>query len=487
MIFGIDRWPADRPALRSDDGRLLTYGDIRNEMERIGKMLCGRSLIFCLCNNMPEAVVGYLTFMGSGCVSLLLGSHIDPLQLKGLYDIYRPEYFWAEQEKICEDPLAEIITEEAVITYGRYGLYRTGCSSPELNEDLALLLSTSGSTGSPKLIRLSRRNVESNAESIAQYLELTSSELPVTTLPMQYTFGLSVINSHLHVGAQILLTDRSIVQQGFWDLVSEYGATSISGVPYTYELLHRIHFFDRTDTGSITSMIQAGGHLPVELQEMYGRWAAEHGVRFYVMYGQTEATARMSYLPWRECLDRIGSIGIAIPGGRFEIQDEDGQVITETNVPGELVYYGPNVALGYATCAEDLANPDEWHGVLHTRDMASVDKDGYYMIRGRLGRFVKLYGVRVGLDECENILKGLDVDGEFACTGSDERLIIFTDSPRWEEAAQYLSDRLRLNIRAFDAVYMESLPKTESEKKDYTAMKNWYAANITGNKDVQTR
>lgn len=481
MIFGIDRWPGDDPALKSDDGTQLTYGVLRREIARMGKVLRGRSLIFCLCRNVPEAVCGYLAFLEADCVSLLLGNRLDPERLEELIRLYEPEYLWADSDpgkNTAEGMIGEIFKRTPLIASGCYGLYETGFRSVKMHEDLALLLSSSGSTGSPKLIRLSRKNLESNADSIASYLELTSSEIPVTSLPMQYTFGLSVINSHLSVGAQILMTDRSFVQQDFWDLVKENRATSFSGVPYTYELLHRIHFMDRDDTDSLTSMIQAGGHLPMELQEMYGRWAAEHGVRFFVMYGQTEATARMSYLPWDKCLEKIGSIGIAIPGGRFELQDADGSVITEKDVPGELVYYGPNVSLGYATCAADFAKPDERCGVLHTGDLASQDSDGYYTIRGRLGRFVKLYGVRVGLDECENILKGLDVDAEFACIGVDDRLIIVTDCEKHADAPAYLADRLHLNIRAFESVYDRNIPMTESGKKDYKALSRIYIDSI---------
>lgn len=475
MIFGIERWPENSPALRSDDGTQLSYGVLRREIIRIGEVLCGRSLIFCMCRNTPEAVCGYLAFLEAGSVSLLLGDRLDGEQLDHLIEIYKPAYIWMDPERTEYDAFSG---SDPIVTMGSYCLYKTGYPQADMHEDLALLLSTSGSTGSPKLIRLSRNNLESNAESIAEYLELTQKERPVTSLPMQYTFGLSVINSHLHVGAEILMTDRSFVQQDFWDLVSENKATSFSGVPYTYELLHRIHFMERDDTDSLTSMIQAGGHLPVELQEIYGCWAREHGVRFYVMYGQTEATARMSYLPWEKCLEKIGSIGIAIPGGRFEIQDEDGRVITEPDVTGELVYYGPNVSLGYASCADDLAKPDERCGVLHTGDLAAFDDDGYYMIRGRLGRFVKIYGVRVGLDECENLLKSLDVDAEFACIGVDDRLIIITDSEKSADAPAYLADRLHLNIRAFEAVYDSQIPLTESGKKDYKAMKQMYLGTL---------
>jgi len=469
MIFGIDRWPDAQPALRSDGGKLWDYGTLRAAAEAVGSSLEGRSLVFILCRNVPEAAAGYLGILDQGSAALLLGEHTDGEQLAALYDIYGPSYIWMPLD--CSFPESCGCSSDALLTVEGYGLFATGMASYEMDPELSLLLSTSGSTGSPKLIRLSRRNLESNASSIAQYLELNSSERPLTVLPMQYTFGLSVINSHLSVGACVLMTVNSIVQQGFWDYLKEFKGTSLSGVPYTYELLHRIHFTERPDTGSLTSLIQAGGHLPAELQEFYGRWAEERGIRFYVMYGQTEATARMSYLPWQDCLRKIGTIGVAIPGGRFELQDEQGQVITECGVTGELVYYGPNVSLGYAACREDLNRPDDNRGVLHTGDMASVDEEGYYTIRGRRSRFVKLYGIRVGLDECENILKGLDEDAIFACSGSDDHLVIFTDSSRYMDAAEYLADRTGINIRAFEARYLAEIPVKETGKIDHASLR----------------
>jgi len=463
MIFGIEKWQDDCPAFISEDGSITDYGTVRELCASIGHALTGRSLIFCLCRNSIASVCGYLGIIESGSCVLLLGGKIDREQLEKLTELYRPSYFWR--------PVSDEMPREPVYAAEGYGLYATGLESPALHPDLALLLSTSGSTGSPKLIRLSRTNLESNAAQIAEYLELGQSERPITMLPMQYTFGLSVINSHLHAGACTLLTDKSIVQQEFWDFRRKYGGTSLSGVPYTYEILHRIHFMQRDDIDGITSMIQAGGHLPVELQESFGKWAQERGIRFYVMYGQTEATARMSYLPWQKCLEKIGTIGIAVPGGRFELRDAYDNVIDESEVTGELVFYGPNVSLGYATGPDDLKSPDDNKGMLRTGDMAMRDRDGYYVIKGRKNRFVKLYGIRVGLDECENILKGLDEDALFACEGTDDRLVIFTDSPKYKEADAYLAERIGINARAFESRYIAKIPVKDTGKTDHGKLK----------------
>ena len=462
MIFGIDRHPSDMPAIISADGTVWDYGRLVHEVSEFKKVLNGRSLIFCLCRNDAASAAGYLGFLEQGSVSLLLAEKPDPALLSALTDTYKPSYLWR--------PVADAETETPVYTLDEYGLFATGFESPEMADSLALLLSSSGTTGSPKLIRLSRRNLEANAAAISQYLNLSEKERPVTTLPMHYTYGLSVINSHLYAGACVLMTRASVVNQEFWDFLSAYNGTSLAGVPYTYEILKRIRFTERDDISSITSLTQAGGHLSVELQKFYGKWAADHDIKFFVMYGQTEATARMSYLPPEDMLRKPGSIGIPIPNGRFEILDTDGNIINTPDEAGELVYYGENVSLGYAACRDDLSKPDERGGRLLTGDLASFDYEGYYYIRGRLSRFVKLYGNRVSLDECENILKGLDVDSEFACAGNDDELVIFTDSIKADDAPLYLAERLKLNIRAFRAVKLSRIPTNDRGKVDYAAL-----------------
>ena len=260
-----------------------------------------------------------------------------------------------------------------------------------VHEKLALLLATSGSTGSPKLVRLSRENVESNARAIREYLKLDETERPITTLPMQYTYGLSILNSHLLAGGCILMTKESCVQEGFWKFFREQKATSLGGVPYTYQILKRLRFFEQ-EFPWLRSMTQAGGKLPADLVTEVGTWAQARGIRFYVMYGQTEATARMSYLPPEDCLKKPGSIGIPVPGGKFSLLGEDGEPVCGTGVDGELIYEGANVSLGYAKNKEDLMRGDENRGVLHTGDIARRDADGYYYIAGRKKRFIKLYG-----------------------------------------------------------------------------------------------
>ncbi len=270
-------------------------------------------------------------------------------------------------------------------------------------------------------MRLSRNNLHSNAQAIARYLQLTPQERPITSLPLNYSYGLSVINSHLLVGATIVLTDLSVAQAQFWDFFKEQAVTSLAGVPYTYQMLKRLRF-TKMNLPTLRTLTQAGGHLDPEIVQELAQALAPKGVQFYVMYGQTEATARMSYVPPQMLAHKPGSIGIAIDQGHFTLEDDQGQEIITPHTTGNLIYYGPNVNLGYATKKEDLALGDVNHGCLETGDLAYFDADHYFYIAGRQSRFIKLTGLRYSLTECEQILAQHGFTT--ICTGQDEHLCI---------------------------------------------------------------
>lgn len=336
------------------------------------------------------------------------------------------------------------------------------------------MLTTSGSTGSPKFVRQSYANVKSNAESIVKYLELDDTEKPISTLPMNYTYGLSIINSHLLVGATLLLTDKGLMQKEFWSFFKENEATSFGGVPYTYEMLDKLRFF-RMKLPTLKYMTQAGGKLIPELHKKFAEYAAENGKKFIVMYGQCEATARMGYLPADKSQQKCGSMGIAIPGGKFHLIDVDGNDITQPFVTGELVYEGPNVTLGYAECGEDLSKQDERNGILQTGDMAQVDNDGFYYIVGRKKRFLKIYGNRVNLDEIDRLIKAKFGNLEVASTGVDDHMYIFVDEDKYADAVvSFVVEKTGLNPAAFQAIVIDEIPKNDSGKTLYKELTKYY-------------
>lgn len=448
----------------TDKGETLSVAELIGEEEALHVFLDSRTLVVCLCSNTLGSLLGYLTCLNQHAVPLMLDATKDKDSLCNLLDIYLPNYIWAPTDHQVVAGIEPIYS-----TYG-YGLYPYSEEKVELNDDLALLLTTSGSTGSPKLVRLSYRNIRSNAESIADYLHIDEHERAITSLPMHYSYGLSVINSHLVKGATILLTDKPVIQKDFWTFAREQRATSIAGVPFTYEMLRRLKIF-RMDLPFLRTMTQAGGKLSASIAKEYIDNARAAGKKFIVMYGQTEATARMSYLPWEAAAEKYAGIGIAIPDGQFSLIDGEGREIEDPYTDGELIYRGANVSMGYADCRDDLSKGDENHGTLHTGDVARRDADGFYYITGRLKRFVKIYGNRVNLDAAEQLLKSVTTD--CACVGVDDKLTVFTTcGDKAEELKTLLAVKTGINIRAFSVRVIDSIPKNSSGKVLYAGLTN---------------
>lgn len=458
---------ADRLAAIQSDGKQITYAEIENYADRLGAVMPPRSLVFCLCRNVIGSMCGYLSFLHNRSVPLMLDAKIDSVLLNNLIDIYKPSYLYVPSD-IAENFCKYTSVHEEL----EYVLFKTDFDIKyELNDDLALLLATSGSTGSPKLVRQSYRNIQSNAEAIVKYLEIDENERPVTTLPMNYTYGLSIINSHILAGATVLLTTDTVVAKTFWDFLKEKEATSFGGVPYTYEMLKRIRFF-RMTLPSLKYFTQAGGKLSPELHKEFAQYAADNGKKFIVMYGQTEATARMGYLPYEMSVEKYGSMGIAIPGGKFSLIDVDGNDIEEPEKVGELVYEGDNVTLGYAECGEDLLKGDDRKGRLETGDMAKRDADGYYFIVGRKKRFLKLFGNRINLDEIDLIVKREFPSTDVASTGTDELMTVYiTDDSIEKEVFDLIVERTHINARAVKVTAIESIPRNEAGKVLYEKIK----------------
>ena len=282
---------------------------------------------------------------------------------------------------------------------------------------------------------------------------------------MSYTYGLSIINSHLYKGAAILLTECSVMEQKFWDFFKRQKATTFGGVPYTYKMLQFIGFQDMV-LPSLKVMTQAGGKLPIALQKFFTEYGKKNHCPLIVMYGQTEATARMAYLPWKDADKKQGSIGIAIPGGYFRLEDAEGNVIQDSYKTGELIYRGKNVTMGYAVNRQSLTGGDERYGRLATGDLAYRDEEGYYYIAGRKKRFLKLLGNRISLDETESLLVQAFPKLDFACIGTDERMKVFYSGETGDEKqiGQFLSQKLRLFKKNFVVCKIEAIPRNASGK-----------------------
>ena len=423
-----------------------------------------RCLVFCISKNHIGSLVGYLSFLTNKVVPLILNSDIPADILWNVTKKYKPKFIW-----LPVNQKHNVYKCKAVLTLFDYVLLKMDWE-PEysLNNDLALLLSTSGTLGSSKLVRLSYENISSNAFSISEYLSINENERPITVLPMHYSFGLSIINSHIVSGATILLTDYSLMDKRFWTFLKAKRATSLSGVPYTFEILKKLKFFN-LDLPYLKTITQAGGKLSEEINREFSLFCQNNQKQFFVMYGQTEASPRISYLPAEYALSKLGSVGVAIPGGQLSLLDKNKNFIIENETVGELVYKGPNVFMGYAVNSADLMKEDENNKILVTGDMAKRDSDGFYYIVGRKKRFVKLYGNRINLDEVEQLLKTIISD--VACVGVDDRMVIYTINNKFTmKIKTFISKTIKINTKAYVVKTINKIPKNASGKIAYSKL-----------------
>lgn len=471
MILDMASRP-DAPALVDAAGvEVWSYGRLGAAVRLAAGLLerPRKSLVFCLCRNDPTTVIGYLAAVEAGHAVMLLDAAVREDALSDLLDRYSPEIVLASAETGDRDA-AIVACGHRPLDIGLGGLAweRTGVPDGRLHPDLGVLLPTSGTTGSPKFVRLATRAVGSNAHAIATALAIVETDRAVSSLPLHYSYGLSVLNSHLASGACVVLTDRGPLEQPFWDVVREHRCTSFAGVPYSYQLLERIGF-ERFDLPDLKTMTQAGGKLDDARVERFHRLMASRGGRFFVMYGQTEATARIAILPADFLPRKLGSAGRAIPGGRLEIESGGGAT-ERARVTGEIVYTGPNVMMGYAIGRADLARGDELGGRLHTGDLGYLDEDGCLYISGRTKRISKVSGYRVDLDEVE---ARLAPNGPTAVVGTDEMIVAFCeygDEDTLRRLRTQLSHALALHYQVIQLRRVDALPRMPSGKVNYAAL-----------------
>lgn len=447
------------PALEIIDassGSNYKYGELIKELPDFTR--AEKKVVFLYLDNSYESVKLFLAFLKSNHALFLLNTSLNLSFKKTLEAYYKPSFIFDNDRK------ESIAGMDLVYEGGKMKGYEiVKISDTEIkihvHPDIKILLSTSGTTGSQKFVKLTDYNFIANCNSILDYLPIQAGDVCPLNLPIHYSYGLSVLITNIARGGKIVCTNETVLSRNFWDLFEKYSCTSLAGVPYTYEMLNRLGFTKKSYK-SLRYLTQAGGKLSEPLLKIFSAYAESQNIPFYVMYGQTEATARMSYLPPDKLIEKWGSIGKPVKDGHFRLGES-----------GELIYTGPNAGCGYCYQPEDLkecAYTEE----LHTGDLARSDADGFYYITGRMKRFIKLFGNRISLDDLENDLK-THYAHFVGCTGiEDKKLLVFSDvqSLKPEAVKNYISSKYQIHISAIEYHYVDVIPLTPSQKVDYIAV-----------------
>lgn len=442
-----------RTALRHGPGgrESLSYETLAAQVRQVADALStdgDRRLVLIAADNTVGSLVHHLAALSVGHVPLLVPSGSEHLQ--GWLRRWDPDL---------------VVAPEG----GRTRLtHRRQHSGHRLHPDLALLLTTSGTTGSPRLVRLSRENVQSNAEAIAETLGVQPDDVAATTLPMAYCYGLSVLHSHLLRGAEVVLTGLSVTDPCFWALAREQRVSTFAGVPYTFELLERVGE-QHLDLPHLRYVTQAGGAMPAERVRHWAEVGRRQGWSLVTMYGQTEATARMAVLPPELVEGHAGAVGVTVPGGTLSIEpasDAPGGEDTGGEV-GELVYRGPNVMLGYADDPADLGR-GRTVTELRTGDLARVGPAGMAVIVGRCSRLAKVGGVRVDLSHLEGTLA--DEGLRACCVEVDGRVgVLVENAPDLEAVTARVTRACGLPATRVRVRPVAALPRRPHGKPDLPA------------------
>ncbi len=443
-FFGILKKFKKKTALIIENGEQISYNQLLSYSTKLEKILTNnKNLVFLLGQNNLETITGYISFVNKGYAVFLIDYRINQVFLKKLINLYKPNLIFTPK-KIFE--LNKFYKSK--LNFKSYILLQKRINiNHNINKDLMLLMSTSGSTGSPKLVRQSYQNLKSNIDAIIKYLKIKGSDTTITSLPISYVYGLSVINTHLIRGATVVLTNKSMIEKNFWQILKKFKVNNFAGVPYNYSIIDKI--FKNKLPNTLKYSTQAGGKMDKKLLKKILLNYKKNKIKFIQMYGAAEATSRMSYLNWNDSFKRIGSIGKVIPGGKFHLIDSKGKKIIKPFQKGELVYEGKNVFMGYAEKLKDLNLPDLNNGRLYTGDIAYMDKDKFYYVEGRKNRYAKIFGLRINLSDLENILHKKGLNSMMKEIDQNKICIYVKEISKIKKHLQYLSKITSINQNVF--------------------------------------
>lgn len=356
-----------------------------------------------LAKNSPFWAAAYLATLKMGAVAVPVSNQHPPDEVQRALDFAKCKFLFLD--KPAQVKYASLCSRLPCFLLDDNLLQAEAAtwteSSPDFDLDSdAALMPTSGTTARPRLVRVTHRNLQANTDSIIEYLALTAAERMMVVLPFYYCYGASLLHTHLRVGATLVISNTFTYPETALEMMETRQCTGFAGVPSTYQILLRNSTFPKRELPHLKKLQQAGGKLHnALLQELA---ACHPAASVYVMYGQTEATARLSYLPPELLQSKMGSIGRGIPGVSLKVLDENGTQI-QPGETGEIVAWGQNISPGYLD-DEEASREKFREGALYTGDLATVDEDGYIYIVDRKSDFIKSFGHRISSYEIESCL-----------------------------------------------------------------------------------
>jgi acyl-CoA synthetase (AMP-forming)/AMP-acid ligase II len=408
-----------------------TYGELREQVVRLAGSLLTRGhvkgdRIGLWSENSRFFVVAYLGTIRAGLVAvpfqndLTQETFLKIVRDAAIKEVFVTKRFFHRLRPWAENAGVILLPEPDMSKLSGSAAVRLPGMDPR--RDLAALMFTSGSTGAPKGVMVSHRNIECNARDIIAYMGLTPEDKVMVVLPFHYCFGVSLLHSHLMAGGTVVLNNEfKLYPETVLQEMQQRACTGLAGVPSTYQILLRKSRFQKLKFPALRWLQQAGGKLPNPyISEILGSFPQ---VRYFLMYGQTEATARLSYLPPERLTDKLGSIGKGLPSTRLEVLKSDKTPVTSgSNETGEIVASGDNITVGYWDDPEETAKYFK-DGKLYTGDIARVDSEGFIFIVERERDLIKCGGNRVSAKEVEDVIAELPEIVEVAVLGMPHELL----------------------------------------------------------------
>lgn len=461
-----------------DGNQITSYREIYGSINYVVNLLHERNYskkdsVLLISDNSSFFIEAYFGVIKNGSICVPVNPSMSENDIIYISDILKIKLVFCQKKYL--DKMKKLFSDDVTVyseqDVGKIENEPASSGFVDIKEDVTLIMFTSGSTSKPKGVMLTHYNLMYNTDSIIKYLNLTEKDRIEVVLPFYYCYGTSLLNTHFRCGGSVVINNKFMFPQTVIEDINKYDCTGFAGVPSTYQILLRLTNIKNSKFPSLRYVTQAGGRLPeVFISELC---SALEGVQIYIMYGQTEATARLSYLPPEQLKNKLGSIGKGIPGTELLVLDKNGNIVGTGEV-GEIAARGGNIMKGYFNDEEETKKVLK-NGLLYTGDLAYRDEDGYIFIVSREKNIIKCGGNRISPKEIENTICGIQQVVECTVIGVEDDIlgeavkafVVLKNNTEGIDSKyiiDYCSSRLpRYKIPKY-IKFLSSLPKNSSGK-----------------------